>query len=249
MGKFDQKKVLITGGNSGIGLESAKYFIREGAKVLITGRNSDSLKTAEKELGSNLKAIKNDIGDRSSHASLTAEAKNFLGQIDVLFLNAGVGKFAPFEQSSVEIFDETFSINVRGPYFLTQALLPLLREGSSILFNASVAAHIGMPTASVYCGSKAALKAIARVLAEELSAKKIRVNVVSPGPIDTPIYGRLGMTPQEVAGFKTQMASTNPLKRFGTSAEVAALVGFVSSPEAGYITGSEFIIDGGMTKL
>ncbi|MDB5036966.1 MAG: short-chain dehydrogenase/reductase family protein [Bacteriovoracaceae bacterium] len=249
MGKFENKKVLITGGNSGMGFESARHFIREGAKVAITGRNLDGLKRAESELGPNLIAIQADISDLRGHAALANELRERLGQIDVLFLNAGVGTFAPFEQSTTENFDQTFAINVRGPFFLTQSLLPLLKEGSSILFNASIAAHLGMPTASVYSGSKGALKSIARVLAEELAVKKIRVNILSPGPIDTPIFNRAGLDPKETENFKKQMAESTPLKRLGTVQEIAALVAFISSPDAGFITGSEFVIDGGMSKL
>lgn len=247
MSRFKNKQVLITGGSTGIGLATAKAFLEEGAHVIITGKNAENLKAAEAELNHpNLTTLQSDIAEIERIDELAAAVAKKGIKLDALFLNAGVALFAPFEQSSVELFDTTFGINVRGLYFTLQKLLPHLNDGSSVVLNSSVVSNGALANTSAYTASKAAVSAIGRVAANELSARKIRVNTVSPGPIDTPIYGKLGLPADVTSGFKDTMTANTPLGRFGNGEEVAKAVLYLSSPEAAFVTGADLQVDGGV---
>jgi NAD(P)-dependent dehydrogenase (short-subunit alcohol dehydrogenase family) len=249
MKRFNNKKVVITGGNSGIGLAAAKEFIEEGAQVLIMGRDQKTLDAAVKELGPQAHGVQGDISKPEDLAKLADKAKTSLGKVDVLFANAGVALFAPFDQTPEQILDANLNVNVKGSFFTVQRLLPLLADNSSVIFNTSVVNVKGFPGTSAYSASKAALRSMVRTLATELVGKGIRVNAVSPGPIDTPIYGRLGMPAEVVKEMAHGFENANPMKRFGQAKEVAKAVLFLGSDDSSYITGSELAVDGGLTQL
>src|SRR5216684_2014534 len=196
MGKLEGKVAVITGGNSGIGLATAKEFKKQGARVVITGRDQQTLDEAKREIGGDVLTVRSDASSLTEIDKLFAAVKEKFGHIDVLFVNAGIGKFAPVEAVTEELFDSIMDINFKGAYFTIQKALPLLNDNASIVLNASINAYIGMPNSSVYAASKAALITLARTLSAELVARGIRVNVVSPGPIATPIFNRLGLPPE-----------------------------------------------------
>jgi NAD(P)-dependent dehydrogenase (short-subunit alcohol dehydrogenase family) len=230
-----------------MGLATAKGFINEGAEVIITGKNADNLKKAAAEINSpKLTTVVSDIADLNSIDALAALVAKRGHKLNALFLNAGVGIFAPIEGTSVEAFDTMFNVNVRGLYFTLQKLLPHLAEGASVTLNSSVVSTGAMANASAYAATKAAVSSIGRIAANELAAKKIRVNVVSPGPVDTPIFDKLGLTPEVKEGFRASLSSNIPLGRMGTSEEIAKTVLFLSSEEATFVTGVELQVDGGM---
>jgi NAD(P)-dependent dehydrogenase (short-subunit alcohol dehydrogenase family) len=249
MKRFDNKSVLVTGGNSGIGLATALEFARQGARVIITGRDQATLDQAKAQLGPNAIAVRNDAGDIKAGKAL-ATALNGQGiKLDALFINAGVARFAPLEAIDEALWDETFNVNVKGAYFAIQALAPLLNDGAAIILNGSINARIGMPSSSVYAASKAALISLAKTLSSELISRGIRVNVVSPGPVATPIYDRLGLPAEQLGELAAGIQEQIPLKRFGTPDEIASAVVYLSSPEAAFIVGTELIVDGGMSQL
>jgi NAD(P)-dependent dehydrogenase (short-subunit alcohol dehydrogenase family) len=245
MNRFEGKTVLVTGGNSGIGLAAAQAFANEGARVVITGRDEVSLETARATLGANAIAIRNVAGTVSAARDLAQHLKDENVTLDAVFVNAGIATFGPFTDMSESAWDETFAINVKGPYFQLQSLVPLLNEGASIVLNGSINAHIGMPMSSLYAASKAALVSFAKTLSAELLPRGVRVNVVSPGPVTTPLHVKLGMPDDAAAQLQSQI----PLGRFGKSSEVAATVLHLASPESGFIVGTEIVIDGGMSQL
>lgn len=245
MSILSNKLAVVTGGNSGIGYATAKEFIGQGAKVIITGRNKTAIEEAAKELGAT--GLIADQGRLADISRLADEVKDKFGKIDILFLNAGVANFSPVEQASEEHYDAVMDLNVKGVFFTVQKFLPLLNDGSSIIFNTSVNAVLGVPGSSVYSASKAALLAINKVLAKELSPRKIRVNAVSPGPVSTPLYGKLGMSTEEVEGFGQVLGSKILLGRFAEPGEVANVVRFLASDDASFITGTELTVDGGIT--
>ena len=249
MKRFENKTVLVTGGNSGIGLAAAIQFAKEGARVIITGRDQTTLDSAKELLGDNALAVRNDQGDAGDGKLLATIliAKGLT--LDAVFINAGVAKFAPFADVGEAMWDDSFDVNVKGPYFLIQALTPLLNQGASIVLNGSINARIGMPSSSVYAASKAALISLAKTLSSELLANGVRVNVVSPGPAATPLYGRLGMPAEQLNEMAAGIQAQIPLKRFGTSDEVASAVLYLASSDAAFIVGTELIIDGGMSQL
>lgn len=249
MQRYANRTVLVTGGNSGIGLATAVQFAREGARVVITGRDQATLDSARELIGGATIAIRNDQGDVKAGRELAALLRENGLRLDAVFLNAGVGKFAPFDQIDEALWDATFDVNVKGAYFTLQALAPLFNEGAAIVLNGSVNAHIGMPSSSVYAASKAALISLAKTLSAELLPAGVRVNVVSPGPVTTPIYERLGMSAEQLGEMKAAIQSQVPLKRFGTPDEVASAVLFLASPEAAFIVGTELVVDGGMIGL
>lgn len=236
---------VITGASTGIGLASAQRLAGEGYRVIITGRNSDSLAAAAKQIGVNAIPVKADSANLADLPKLVEAVKQAGGKIDFLFVNAGVALFAPVDQVTPEFFDNQMNINVRGAYFTAQALLPHVVDGGSIAFNASIVKDVGFPGSSVYSATKAALAVIAKTLAAELAVRRIRVNVVSPGPIATPIYGKMGMPEAQVSDFAANIQSTLPLKRFGEAAEVGDLVAFLASDASRFITGVDIPIDGG----
>ncbi len=249
MSKLTNKTAVITGGNSGIGLATAKEFIKEGARVIIMGRDKKTLDEALKELGSQATGIQGDITNSSDLDKLFTEAKSKFGKIDILFANAGVAIFAPFDQTDEKLLNANFDVNVKGSFNTVQKALALLSEKSSVIFNTSVVGVKGFPGTSAYSASKAALRSLVRTLASELVSKGIRVNAVSPGPIATPIYGRLGMPKEAVDQMAAGFENLNPMKRFGQASEVAKAAVFFASEDSSYITGAELAIDGGLTQL
>lgn len=245
MNRLRGKRALITGGTSGIGLETARQFLAEGARVAITGTTQRTLDAARAELGGDLLAIRADAGDVDGQKEVAEAVRKAFGGLDVLFVNAGVGEFRPLGQWDEAAFDRSMDINLKGPFFLIQALLPILANPASIVLNTSINAHIGMPTSSVYAASKAALISLVRTLSGELIGRGIRVNAVSPGPIATPLHGKLGMGEAEIKALVAQI----PLGRRGNPNEIAQAVVFLASEEGAFAVGSEFIIDGGMSTL
>jgi NAD(P)-dependent dehydrogenase (short-subunit alcohol dehydrogenase family) len=243
MSKLDGKTAVVTGGSSGIGYATAKKIRELGAKVIITGRNPEAVEKAAKEIGAvGLVADQASLGDIDS---LVERAREELGGVDVLFINAGVAAFAPVEHLSEEQFDATMDINFKGAFFTLQKFLPILRDGASVINLSSINAYTGMPNTAVYAASKAALNSLTRTAAYELAPRKIRVNAVNPGPTNTAIFGKLGMPDEAVQEFASAMQNRIPLKRFGEPEDVATLVAFLASDEASFITGAEYNIDGG----
>lgn len=244
MGRLENKRTLITGGTGGIGLETARWFLKEGARVAITGSNPASLEAARQELGDVL-AIRADAGDVVGQAAIAEAIRSGLGGLDVIFINAGIGEFRPLGQWDEAAFDRSIAVNLKGPFFLIQALLPILGNPASIVLNTSINAHIGMPMSSVYAATKAGLLSLARTLSGELLSRGIRVNAISPGPIATALHGKLGMGEAEIAALVAQI----PAGRRGFPEEIAKAVVFLASDEAAFTVGSELIIDGGMSTL
>jgi NAD(P)-dependent dehydrogenase (short-subunit alcohol dehydrogenase family) len=250
MKKLSDKTALITGGSSGIGLATAKQFIAEGAKVIITGRNEAALIAAATALGNNTRYVVSDAGNISDNKNLpNALQEKGIESIDILFYNTGALHIAPFEQMSVDGFDENVNVTFKGAFFTVQALLPMLKEKSSIVFNATVLAHRTMMGQSANGAAKAALVYLSKNLSVELAPKGIRVNTVSPGSIDTPIYNKLGLTEEQKNAFAGAFIPKIPLSRFGQADEVAKAVTFLASDDSSYVTGTEIIVDGGMTNL
>jgi NAD(P)-dependent dehydrogenase (short-subunit alcohol dehydrogenase family) len=249
MTRLLNKRTLITGGTTGIGLETAKQFLAEGARVAITGSNPDTLAQATKELGAGVMVLRSDAGNVAAQATLVQQIKEKFGGLDAVFINAGVADFRPIEAFDEAGFDRMFNINLKGPYFLIQALLPLLAKPSSVVLNTSINAHIGMPNSSLYAATKAGLISMARTLSGELIGRGIRVNAISPGPVQTPIYGKLGMPADQVQAVAQQILSQIPAGRFGTPLEIAKAAVFFASDESLFSVGSELIIDGGMSAL
>ncbi|SRR5258708_2820244 len=249
MKRYAGKTVVITGGNSGIGLATAKLFYAEGANVAISGRDQKTLDEAVKIIGPNTLAVKADVSKLADIDRFYAQVAAKFGKIDAIFANAGIAKFAPIDGTSEQLFDETFDINVKGMYFTLQKAVPHLNDNAGIVLNSSVVNALGTPNASVYAASKAAVRSLARTFAAELVGRGIRVNVVSPGPITTPIFGRTGLPQAAIDEFAETIKNDNPMKRFGTPEEVGHAVLFLASPEASYITGVDLNVDGGFGQL
>ena len=245
MKKLENKVAIVTGGNSGIGFAAAQELAAQGANVIITGRNEKSLADAESQL--KVTGIRADQTDLKSIDNLVANISAKFGKVDIVFLNAGIAAFSPVESATEEHYDNIMNSNVKGVYFTVQKLLPILNDGASIIFNTSINAHVGMPNSSVYAASKAAVLSFNKVFATELAPRKIRVNAVSPGPVETPLYGKLGLEKEEVEGFGTVLGEKILLKRFGQAAEIAKTVSFLASDDSSFITGSEIVVDGGLT--
>lgn len=244
MGKLDGKVAVVTGGNSGIGYATAAKLKADGAKVVITGRDAGRVKNAADELG--VTGIVADVKDLSAIDALVNEVKSTLGNVDVLFVNAGIFAPAPVGQISEEMFDNQIGINFKGAVFTTEKFLPILNDGASIINLSSVNAYTGMTNTAIYGASKAALNSYTRTAATELAPRKIRVNAVNPGPVSTPIFGKTGMGEEQLNGFAQAMQERIPLKRFGQPEDIANLVAFLASDDASFITGSEYNIDGGI---
>jgi NAD(P)-dependent dehydrogenase (short-subunit alcohol dehydrogenase family) len=244
--RFEGKTVAITGGNSGIGLATAKLFHAEGAKVAISGRDQKTLDEAAKAIGGDTLAVKADVSKLDEIDKFFSQVAKKFGKIDALFANAGIAKFAPVADSNEQLFDETFDTNVKGLYFTLQKSLNHLNDNAGIVLNSSVVNSKGTATGSVYAATKAAVRSLARTFASELVDRGIRVNVVSPGPIATPIFGRTGLPQAAVDEFIAGVKSAVPMKRLGTPEEVGNAVLFLASPEASYITGVDLNVDGGM---
>jgi NAD(P)-dependent dehydrogenase (short-subunit alcohol dehydrogenase family) len=247
--KLEGKIALVTGGNSGIGLATAKRFVAEGAKVIITGRRKENLDAAVKEIGPNATGIQADASKLEDIDRVYAEIKKQYGRVDVLFVNAGGGEFATIDQVTEEHFDKTFGTNVKGLFFTVQKALPLIPEGGTIVLNASVVSIKGMPAFGVYSATKAAVRSFARTWTNELKDRKIRVNVVSPGPIDTPAVDGLAGDAEQAKQLKANLASQVPLGRMGHPDEIAKVVVFLASDDSSYVAGVELFVDGGMVQI
>ena len=244
---YEGKRIVITGGTSGIGLVTAKLLLANGGRVLVTGRNESAVESARQELGPEAAVIKSDTSHLSDMDSLTARVTSEFGTLDALLVCAGLTRFVPFKEMTEEVYDEVFAVNAKGPYFTIQKLAPLISNGGSVVMITSVANVLGLPMISSYAASKAALRSMVRSLAQELLPSGIRVNAVSPGPIDSGILEK-AMPKEQAEHTKTQMISENPMKRFGTSEEVAKALLFLAF-EATYTTGAELVVDGGGSQL
>ena len=249
MNRLAGKRALITGGTTGIGLETARHFVSEGARVIITGTNPTNLESARKELGSDVLVISSDAANAAAQKDVAETVRKTFGALDILFVNAGMVDMRPIDQIDEAAFDRSFAINLKGPYFLIQALLPLFANPASIVLNGSVNAHIGMPNTTIYAASKAGLISLIRTLSGELIGRGIRVNAVSAGPISTPLYSKLGFSEAELKNVAASIQEQVPAKRFGTPSEIAAAVVFFASDEAAFTVGSELLIDGGMSNI
>ncbi len=248
-GKLEGKVALITGGNSGIGLATAKQFVNEGAYVFITGRREAELAAAKKQIGKNVTAIQGDVSNLDDLDRLFAQIRKEKGDIDIVFANAGVAKYAPLGAITEDFFDSIFDINVKGVLFTVQKSLPLLRDGGSIILNASIVASKGLSSNSVYSATKAAVRSFARTWTTDLKDRRIRVNAISPGPIDTPGLSEL-LASSETGEQRKKMISTSvPLGRFGRPEEIAKAVVFLASDDASYVTGIELFVDGGFAQV
>ncbi|RUL72173.1 SDR family oxidoreductase [Dyella choica] len=249
MNRFNDKTVLVTGGNSGIGLAAAKAYAAEGARIVITGRDTATLEKASAEIGKHVIALRSDAASLPEARQLGEALKQQGIRLDAVFINAGIAKFAPFAEVDEALWDQTFDINAKGAYFQIQSLLPVLNRGAAIVINGSINAHIGMPGSSIYAASKAAVISLAKTLSAELLPQGIRVNVVSPGPITTPLHGKLGFDAASLDDTVKQIQAQVPLGRFGTAEELATTVLHLTAPESAFIVGTEVIVDGGMSQL
>jgi NAD(P)-dependent dehydrogenase (short-subunit alcohol dehydrogenase family) len=245
MSNLTNKVAVVTGGNSGIGYATAKELASKGAQVVITGRNAAAVSKAAEELG--VTGIVSDQAKLDQIDNLVTEVKDQFGKVDILFLNAGVALFSSVATATEEHYDAIMNLNVKGVYFTVQKFLPIINDGGSIIFNTSVNAALGVPDSSVYAASKAALLSLNKVLASELASRKIRVNAISPGPVETPLYGKLGLSDEEVNGFGSLLSKKILLNRFAKSEEIANAVRFLASDDASFITGTELTVDGGLT--
>jgi NAD(P)-dependent dehydrogenase (short-subunit alcohol dehydrogenase family) len=249
MGKLDGKVAVVTGANSGIGLATAKEFVAEGAYVFGTGRRQAELDAAAKEIGQNFTGVQGDVSNVADLDRLYATVKEKKGHLDIIFANAGVAEFAPLGQITEAHFDKTFNINVKGLLFTVQKALPLLRDGSSIILNASIVASKGMAALSVYSATKAAVRSFARTWTSDLKGRKIRVNVISPGPIETPGVDNLVKTEAERNEMVKGLISAVPLGRVGRPDEIAKAAVFLASADSSFVTGVELFVDGGMAQI
>jgi NAD(P)-dependent dehydrogenase (short-subunit alcohol dehydrogenase family) len=249
MNKLAGKVALVTGGNSGIGLATAKRFVAEGATVFISGRRQAQLDAAVREIGAGVVALQGDISKLADLDRMFATIRERSGRLDILFANAGVGEFVPLGQITEAHFDKTFSVNVKGTVFTVQKALPLMGDGGTIVINGSMVSIMGFPAFSVYAATKAALRSFARTWSLDLKGRGIRVNVVSPGTVITPGYKELGLSDAEIEQMKGAAAATAPLGRVGTSDEIASAVLFLASDESSYMTGADLFVDGGAAQV
>jgi NAD(P)-dependent dehydrogenase (short-subunit alcohol dehydrogenase family) len=245
MGKLEGKIALVTGGNSGIGLATAKQFVNEGAYTFITGRRDPELAEAVKEIGRNVRGVQGDVSNLGDLDRLFAQIKREKGKLDVVFANAGGAQFAPLGKITEEHYDSVFGSNVKGLLFTVQKALPLLPDGASIILNASIVASIGLPDWSVYSATKAAVRSFARTWTADLKDRRIRVNAVSPGYTDTPPWHATEAAEERIKNI----ASGVPLGRFGTPDEIAKAVVFLASDDGSYVTGTELFVDGGVAQV
>lgn len=249
MERLKGKRALITGGTTGIGLETAHQFLKEGARVAITGKTPATLEAARRELGPDVLVIASDASDAAAQKQVAETVRQTFGALDALFVNAGIVDMRPLEQIDPAAFDRSIAINLKGPFFLIQALLPVFANPASIVMNGSVNAHIGMPNTTIYAASKAALISLVRTLSGELISRGIRVNAVSPGPISTPLYSKLGFSEDQLKTVAASIQGQVPAGRFGKPSEIASAVVYFTSDESAFSVGSELLIEGGMSNL
>jgi NAD(P)-dependent dehydrogenase (short-subunit alcohol dehydrogenase family) len=249
MGKLSGKIAIVTGGNSGIGLATAQLFAAEGAQVVVTGRRKAELDAAVAKIGHGAVGVQGDVSKLTDLDALYAEVKGKFGRIDILFANAGVCELAPLAGVTEEHFDKLFDINVKGLLFTVQKALPLIADGGAIILNSSIANTTGFPTFGVYSATKAAVRSFARSWTAELKDRKIRVNAISPGPIETPIFGKMGISAGEMQEFDAQTSALVPLGRFGKADEIAKAALFLASDDASYVAGADLYVDGGMVAV
>ncbi|HTW27191.1 MAG TPA: SDR family oxidoreductase [Acetobacteraceae bacterium] len=245
MARLSGKTALITGGTTGIGLATAQRFLAEGARLAITGSDPDRLAEAGRTLAPEVLLLRGDAGDGEAQRQVAAKVAEAFGRLDILFVNAGMGAFGPLARWDEAAFDRAIAVNLKGPFFLIQALLPVFGAPASIILNGSINARIGMPGSSVYAATKAALISLARTLSGELIGRGIRVNVISPGPVATPLHDKAGLVGDALKALVAQI----PLGRRGTAEEIAEVVVFLASDAGAFTVGSEFVIDGGMSNL
>jgi len=249
MSRLQNKFALITGGTSGIGLETARQFLAQGATVAITGRSETALSAAGQALGHSVLLLQSDAGDVAGQDTLARQIAQHWPRLDVLYVNAGDVTHCPLQDWDEAAYDRLMNINLKGPFFLIQSLLPLLANPSSVILCGSVSAHIGLPQSSAYAASKAGLLSLARTLSGELTARGIRVNGLSPGPTETAALGKLGLPPQEEAALRAQIKDLVPIGRLGTPRELAMAAVFLASDESSFVVGTELQVDGGVGNL
>jgi len=249
MKRLEGKVAVVTGGNSGIGLASAERLLAEGARVAISGRSKKTLDEAVALLGKDVLAVQSDVSKLTEIDKFFTAVTQRLGKIDILFANAGIGKFIPLEATTEQDYDEMFDINTKGAYFTIQKALPHLNDGASIILNTSVVSHEGIANGSVYAATKAAMRSFTRSMAAELVGRNIRVNAVAPGPIATPIISRTGIPKAALDEITARLIASVPMKRIGTPEEVAGAVAFLASSDASYVTGVEIDVDGGRGQI
>ena len=249
MGKLSGKVAVVTGGNSGIGLETARRFVAEGADVYITGRRQDALDEAVKSIGKCVTGVQGDVSNLKDLDRLYATVQKKSGRIDVLFANAGLGQFTSFGNVSEESFDLQFDVNVKGLFFTVQKALPLIVDGGTIILNGSIAGVKGLGPASAYNATKAAVRSFARTWTNELKDRGIRINTLSPGPIETPIFGKVGLTDEQISEFAGAITGLVPLGRIGTADEIAKAAVFLASDDSSFVTGIDLQVDGGLAQV
>lgn len=249
MSKLNGKVALVTGGNSGIGLATAKLYSEQGAKVIVTARSQETYEKAKNEIDANIDIFRADISKLDEIQSLIDYVKQKYGQIDVLFANAGIAYFSPLSDINESFFDSQFNVNVKGLFFTVQKANPILADGASIIFNTSASNTKGIAGSSVYAATKAAVRSLARTLSAELIQRGIRVNAVSPGPVETPIYSKMGMEQKQIDEFAKSIQTSTPIGRFGSPEEIASAALFLASNDSSFIVGSEIVADGGFSQL
>jgi NAD(P)-dependent dehydrogenase (short-subunit alcohol dehydrogenase family) len=247
MSRLQGKRTLITGGTTGIGMETAKQFLAEDARVVITGNNPESIARAQAELGPEVLALRADSANVVEQRKLAETIQAHYGQLDVAFLNAGISVWQPIEAWTEEMFDRSFAVNVKGPFFLVQALLPVFANPASVVLNTSINAHVGAAHSSVYAATKAAFLNFSKTLSNELLGRGLRVNAVSPGPVETPLYDKLGIPDAYREQINQDIVRSIPFGRFGKPEEVAKAVVYLASDESAWNLGTEIVIDGGRT--
>lgn len=249
MEKLKNKVALITGGTSGIGYATAAEFIKAGATVIITGRYQESIDDTIAALGNNCHGVVCDNGDFTSVCQLAEKIKNIAPRLDIVFANAGYGKFAPVDSVTEQMFDELFNVLVKGTFFTVQQVLPIMNEGGAIIFNTSVVTEYGSQNASIYSAAKAAVQSFSKTFASELTSRKLRVNAVSPGYTSTDGFNKTGLSPEQIAGVKAYVTTQLPFQRFAEPVEVAKAVAFLASDDSSYIHAAEITIDGGFSAI
>ena len=249
MGRLNGRVAVVTGAASGIGLATSKRFVAEGATVLMVDRDEDAVRKAAAEVGGNLQPFRADVTNKEDLIALRNHIAGVHGRIDVLFANAGIAGFGPFAEVTDEAFDQIVAINLKGTYFTVQTLLPVLRNGASVILTASVSGFTGAPAFSVYSATKAAIRSLARTLTSDLKDRRIRVNAVSPGNVETPIAEHAGMSSGEAREFYNKTLADTPLGRNGQADDIAAAVLYLASEDSAFVSASELVVDGGYAQV